>query len=138
MCCIARLTALVVRDLKLLLEEVVSMEDLGLLFLRARPFWTTEWVECDGTAAGRGLPSCRGRCHQIGRCWGAAANIEAECTTLHHLGLEVHELEVELVVLVVGAEDLSACGVSHHHDSCRTDREAEEETGEPYVEAEED
>ena len=133
-CCIARLTALVVRDLLLLLEEVVSMEDLGLLFLRARPFWTIEWVECDGTAAGRALPSCRGRCHQIERCW----DIEAECTALHHLGLEVHGLEVELVVLVVGAEDLSACGLCHHHDSCRTDREAEEGTGEPYVEAEED
>ena len=69
---------------------------------------------------------------------GEPLRISRLSTALHHLGLEVHELEVELVVLVVGAEDLSACGVSHHHDSCRTDREAEEETGEPYVEAEED
>ena len=63
--CVARSTALGVRDLLLLLEEDVSVGDLRLLFLRARLFWTTEWVECDGIVAGRGLPSCRGRCHQI-------------------------------------------------------------------------
>ena len=133
-CCVARSTAIVVRDLLLLLEEVVSMGDLRLLFLRARPFWTIEWVECGGTVAGRGPPSCRGRCRQTERCWEATANIEAECTALHHLDLEVHGPEVELVVLVVGVEDPSACRLCHHHDSCRTDQEAEEGTGKPYVE----
>ena len=57
---------------------------------------------------------------------------------MHHLSLEVPELEVELAVLVVEDEDLSACGLFHHRDSCKTDREVEEETGGPYVGVEED
>ena len=94
--------------------------------------------ECDGIVAGRGLPVCRGRCHQIERCWEGAAHSEAEHTALYRLGLGVRGAEVELVVLVVGAENLSACGSCHRHDSCRTDQEAAVGTGRPYVEAEED
>ena len=87
MYCIARSIALGVRDLLLLPEEDVSAEDLELLFLRVRPVETTEWVECDGIVAGRGLPFCRGRCHQIERCWEVAARSEAEYTALYRLGL---------------------------------------------------
>ena len=114
------------------------MEDPGWLFLRAQLFWTTEWAERDGTAADHGPPSCLGRCRQIGRCWEAAANIEAECIALHHPGLEVPELEVELAVRVVEDEDPSACDLFHHRDSCKIDRVVEEETDEPSVGAEGD
>ena len=138
MYCIARSIALGMRDLLLLPEEDVSAEDLELLFLRVRPVETTEWVECDGIAAGRGLPCCRGRCHQIERCWEVAAHSEAECAVLYRLGLGAHGAEVELVVLVVGAENLSACGSCRRHDGCKTDQEAAVGTGGPYVEAEED
>ena len=67
-----------------------------------------------------------------------AANIEAEYIALHHPGREVPELEVELAVRVVEDEDLSACGLFHHRDSCKIDQLVEEETDEPSVGAEGD
>ena len=137
-CCIARSIALGARDLLLLHEEDASAEGLELLFLRVRPCETTEWVEYDGIVAGHGLPFCRERCHQIERCREEVAHSEAEYTALYRLGLGVHGAEVELVVLVVGAENLPVCGLCHRHDGCRTGQEAAVGTGRPYVEAEED
>ena len=50
----------------------------------------------------------------------------------------MHEVEVELVVLVVGAEEPLSCWSRRLHDSCGTDRGAAVGTGRPCVEAEED
>ena len=69
---------------------------------------------------------------------GKELRIEAECAALYRLGLGVREVEVELVVLVVGAEEPSVCWSCRRPDGCRTGRGAAVGTGRPCVEAEED